>query len=687
MGILIMLKELLNLKVVRFYSLESKAKEEKMKKSIYIRILLCLIVFMGGMSCSKGQEWPYFKPGSSSIEIEVPEPDVPQEAGEGIKDANYSSLTSENHPRLFVKDEQMEQIRTCVNTNSDVAALHQAIMNIANSEGLSTEEIVYKLDASNKRILSVSQNSLLRIFACAYAYRFTKESKYLEHAESDILTVCNFENWNARKHFLDAGEMAAAVGIGYDWLYNHLKESTKELAEKCLRDYAFIPAQNKVWNLNFYNANNNWNQVCNGGLITAAIATYEKNPSVSKDIIEKGVLANARAVKYIYYPDGNYPEGPGYWDYGTTFQVLLLSSLESAFKTDFGISGIEGFEKTGDYMNFSYGTGNHFFNFSDNMSTIYPSIALWYFADKFKNPSLIYNELKLLKSGKYKDFSSARLLPLLMSYALNIDFSQIFPPTEKIFTGNGENPIVMIHSKWGSEEDKYLGVKAGYAGASHGHMDAGSFMYEDDNVRWSMDYNREGYAKMENGMAAIGGSLWDMDQSSMRWDVYRYNNLHHSTLTINGAKHLVEGKASITKVINNGETLGAELNLTEVFKNEAESVTRTIQMEDGDYLVVIDEVKAKSDKAAKVHWTLVTEAVPTVTIGNIKLSYGSKVRYLRVSAKKSTVKLIKFVTDPKAYGTKISAYESENKSVYECGWEGSVAAGQTAIFTTIIGKE
>lgn len=44
-----------------------------------------------------------------------------------------------------------------------------------------------------------------------------------------------------------------------------------------------------------------------------------------------------------YGPDGGYPEGFGYWGYGTSFQVMLIAALESAFGTDNGLSQTPGF--------------------------------------------------------------------------------------------------------------------------------------------------------------------------------------------------------------------------------------------------------------------------------------------------------------------------------------------------------
>ncbi len=42
-------------------------------------------------------------------------------------------------------------------------------------------------------------------------------------------------------------------------------------------------------------------------------------------------------------PDGIYPEGYGYWGYGTSFNVLLISVLEKAYGKILGLSGKPGF--------------------------------------------------------------------------------------------------------------------------------------------------------------------------------------------------------------------------------------------------------------------------------------------------------------------------------------------------------
>lgn len=59
-------------------------------------------------------------------------------------------------------------------------------------------------------------------------------------------------------------------------------------------------------------------------------------------------------------------------------------------------------------------------------------------------------------------------------------------------------------------------------------MDAGSFVYEKNGVRWAMDLGMQNYFSLESK----GVDLWNQSQEGQRWDVFRLNNMAHNTLTI-----------------------------------------------------------------------------------------------------------------------------------------------------------
>ena len=594
---------------------------------------------------------------------------------------DYTRLTAEKHPRLLINDTDFASLMTQVKagTNPALTRLHEANIRQADNSGMAAVPLAYTLDAANKRILAVSSAALLRIFSCAYAYRATGDKKYLDHAENDIKTVCAFADWNAQRHFLDVGEMAAAVALGYDWLYADLSAETRAAAENALREYAFKPAQEKVWNVNFYTAKSNWNQVCNAGLTCAALAIYETCPETALAIIEASIESNRTAVEAIYAPDGNYTEGYGYWEYGTVFQTLMLTALETATGSDAKISEIKGFDRTAKWLLYMVGMNNKCFNFSDNGSGIFTAaIPNWYFADKLNNPSLLYNDLRMLEATNYN--LSHRLLPMLMAFAGKIDLSNVAAPTEKLWAGAGKTPVVLVHTNWKWDAtDKYLGIKGGSAGSSHAHMDAGSFVYDAYGVRWSMDMNRESYAPLEVALSALGGNLWTMSQGSMRWSVSRLNNLYHSTISINEARHQVAGSATLKQAINTPTELGGTFDLTTVLADQAASALRTVKLVNDKDLVVIDAITALSGKAAKVRWTMCTPAVPTVESNRIALTSGGKTMYLSATADNGTAIAYKtWSTEP------VHSYDSPNPGVYLVGFEASVAAGKAETFTATL---
>ena len=606
----------------------------------------------------------------------------------GVPD--YSKLTAGNHPRLFLDNQEFDEMKSLIESGASayLSDLHSIIMDLCRRDAMKASPLEYKLDASEKRLLHVSRDALTRIYFSSYAYRYTGDRIYLEYAEKAIRTVCRFKDWNAGKHFLDTGEMAAAVAIGYDWLYNSLGEDTRRMAEKAFVDYAVNPARKKKGGAKFYRMTNNWNQVCNAGIVCGCLAMYETFPERARELIGISVESNRKAMNEMYPPDGNYPEGPGYWGYGSTFEVLMLSALESCLGTDFGLSETKGFSDTGRYVLYSYGTTGKFYNYSDCGEYGAPSIALWYFADRFHSPDVLFNELRLMRNGCYMNLGQeSRLLPLMTAFAKNIPQGGVKAP-KGVYSGNGITPVVMLHTDWTfSESDVYLGVKGGGAGAQHSHMDAGSFVFDADGVRWAKELPNPSYTSMEGPMIKLGGSLWRMEQNSLRWKAFAYNNRQHNTLTVNDKDHISRGFSKITKVIEKKVKVGAVIDLTPALSGEVSKATRTVEVVKSRDLVVTDKVEALDGKPAAVRWTLVTNGVPEMTGDGIRLTIGNKVRFLRADAKGARIEYKVWSADPKDYDSPLKEYERPVPDSYIVGFTATVPAGGKARFRTILGIE
>ncbi len=582
---------------------------------------------------------------------------------EGPDRSRYSELTSENHPRVIYNGADFLKIRDLIldGSNPYVSKMHVAIMDAA-AGCLERPPLERRL--VGRRLLAVSREAMTRMVFCAYAFRTTGDIRYLNKAEDDIRTVCGFEDWNAERHFLDAGEMAAGVGLAYDWLYNDLGDGTKVMARKALNDFAFNPALGGESGAVFYGMKNNWNFVCNAGLVCAALATYEDNPEIARTIVEKAMETNGAAMEAGYSPDGNYLEGYGYWNYGTSFETLLLTALETATGDDGGLSSTEGFSKTGRYMTYMEGPSGQCFNYSDSGQSISGCLPLWYFAWKFRDLSCLF-------PLRGRETRVDRMAPLYVWCASRVGMDDIPSPETAIFHGEGGNPVVLVHDTWTMDErDSFLGVKAGKASCNHGHMDAGSFVFDADGVRWASDLGMENYTRLESYL----GNIWDMSDGSDRWKVFRYNNFNHNTLTVNGTLHKAAGEAMILDTINSGGRKGAAVDLSAPLEGEVASAVRTIFIEGRD-LVVEDRIVALDDKSAEIRWTLVTPAEPAIDGDTVILRQGDQTRRLTCASSGREVSWNIWSAQSQ------NPWDAPNKGFYECGYTCVVDPGDTAVIT------
>ena len=255
-----------------------------------------------------------------------------------------SSNLLSDHPRVLLQKGEEKKLKKTIMKDAIWKEFHQALLDEAkNIVDLPVNERVM----TGMRLLSVSRENLRRIFTLSYAYRMTGNSLFFKRAETEMLKAASFSDWNP-SHFLDVGEMTMALAIGYDWLYPQLSKESKAIIKDAIVEKGFKPSLDSTYNW-FLRAVHNWNQVCNAGLTFGALAIWEEEPDLSQLVINRAIETIKLPMEH-YAPDGAYPEGVGYWDYGTTFNALFISALEKAFGSDFGLSQSPGFMKTGEFV-------------------------------------------------------------------------------------------------------------------------------------------------------------------------------------------------------------------------------------------------------------------------------------------------------------------------------------------------
>lgn len=510
----------------------------------------------------------------------------------------------EDHPRLLLKAGEEVRIKEMIAGDEAMARIHRGI--IRECDKMLALPVLERV-MEGKRLLHTSREALKRIFWLAYSYRMTGNEAYADRAVDEMMAVCAFTDWNP-SHFLDVGEMVMAVAIGYDWLYDRMTQLQRQTAKDAIVEKGFIPADDEIY-AGFYNLANNWNQVCCGGLLYGALATYEEHPETARGLTDLYVKSVPFALS-CYAPDGGYPEGFNYWGYGTSFQVMMIAALESAMGTDFGLSRSPGFLDTAAFVQFMTAPTGECFNFSDAVPYAPCNPMMFWFASKTGDVQRVWLERRNIENlpDDFMDdvshrFTEHRLLPSLMIFASAMDMSRLTPPEEHFRVYEGRTPLFIYRSGWEKREDAYLGIKGGSPTTSHAHMDAGSFVYEYNGVRWSADLGMQDYHSLESR----GVDLWNQGEGGQRWDVFRLGNESHSTLTINGKHHKARSFVPIVEIWRERDRKGARLDMTSAFSEDVDSLTREIWLDRKDRLHVRDIIRTGKEQA-DVMWVMTTTA-------------------------------------------------------------------------------
>jgi hypothetical protein len=509
------------------------------------------------------------------------------------------------HPRLLLLKGEEERIKKTISSDKTWRKLHEAIL--TECDGMLEAAPVERIQIG-RRLLDKSREALRRIFYLAYAWRMTHEPKYLHRAEKELLSVSAFSDWNP-SHFLDVAEMTMAVSIGYDWLYTDLSEQSRSVIREAILKKGIEPSMDPK-NNGWLRSSNNWNQVCNAGISYGAIALYGDQPDQSNALLNRAVESVVLPMG-DYKPDGAYPEGYSYWGYGTSFNVMLISALDKLFGSDFGLAQKPGFLKTAGYLENMTGPSGNAFNYSDSGLSGELQPAMFWFAQKLNDPSLLWVERSRLKNSDGKKHVRDRLLPAALLWSNGVELARMKAPKRTMWVGEGKTPVALMRSSWTDPAAIYVGVKGGSPSSSHAHMDVGSFIMEADGVRWAMDFGMQEYESLESKKV----DLWNMRQDSQRWQIFRYNNFTHNTLTVNDQLQRVDGKAPLMSHSANPDFMNATFDLTDVYKESVTKASRGVALINKAYVVVRDEIETRPTEAT-VRWTMLSPASVTLIGSN-----------------------------------------------------------------------
>lgn len=544
-------------------------------------------------------------------------------------------------PRLVLNREIEKNLRAKLKTDSVVKNIYQTIK--YNAEDVLKKDLI-TLDIpenpnSQKNQLGISRDFLFRVNMLAMVYRIEKDQRMLNRLNDEVVAACNFPSWNPR-HFLDVGEMSLAIALAVDWTAGDLPKSTIALAKKSLIEKGIQPS----WPENgstpsWVNNTNNWNQVCNAGMIAASIAVAELEPELAAKTIQRSIEGMNFALRE-YAPDGAYPEGPIYWGYGTQFSVVTAAMFESAFGTDFGLADFPGFKESAVFAMLTISPSNKLYSYADcnEKAEGYGSFTLSWFAAKTGNKTFLNEKYFLSPPEEISGFSRLAGAGLVWASQFSEKESTPIPLAWK---GDGANPIVIFTGGENNPNGFYFGGKGGRGTVNHGNMDGGSFIFELNGIRWSIDPGNQGYGPLERA----GFNLWASCQDCDRWKLLTKNNFGHSTISVNNQLHVVDGMAEIID-FKDGAQPEATIDLTPTFAGQLKSAHRSFVKEGPASLLIEDKIEI-SEETKWITWQMLTQAdVEVVKGGAVLRQDGQILKLENLSHPEITISVISLDPPP-----------------------------------------
>ncbi len=505
-------------------------------------------------------------------EINIPSPD------------EWTALVKRAHPRLLVTADGFDGLRRLIGANPTAAKFYSSIKQQAErilNETPSRYEIPDGL-----RLLGVSRRVLNRIYVLSFVYHIDGDKRCIERAWREIEAAANFPDWNPR-HFLDTAEMTHAFAIAYDWLYDQWNDAQRRVIVDAIvskgLERALEVYRSRGW---WSRARHNWNQVCNGGIGMGALAIFEEHPKLCGEILTNA-LNSLLLPMGEFAPDGAWAEGPGYWNYATSYNCVLLAALETAVGTDLGLAKMEGFSETGLFPIYITGPLGRTFNFADGGDGTLRAPHMFWLARKFNRPVYAWYA---------RSTAAPHPLDIIWFDERGNDPEAEGLPLDKHFR---KVEVVTMRTAWNDREATFVAFKAGDNRANHSNLDIGTFVIDALGYRWALDLGADNY-----NLPGYFGAL--------RWSYYRMRAEGHNTIVINPSKEPDQDPRAFAKVIrfsSRKDFAFAVADLTPAYSAHAASVLRGVMLmrgANGNAILIQDEIELK--QPGEVYWFMHTPA-------------------------------------------------------------------------------
>lgn len=464
------------------------------------------------------------KPGDSVFSV-IPGSVLVQAGLDRAQPAQASLLDTlaQDHPRIHLTAERFAWLKAMYLSPTASKPKTWATSAISSANAiLSQAPVTYAQDVRGT-ILDQARTVKERMYYLGLAWWLTGNNAYADRAWTELNQVADnvaFPDWHPA-HFLDTGELSHACAIGYDWFYNYWTQPQRDTIRTAIITKG-LNAGITVYTQNGGSWANNWNQVCNGGLAMGALAIGSEDEATTESVINSAINSLRPVMAHFTTDNGCWYEGPGYWTYETEYGTRMMSALETALGSDFGLSATRLHSETAFYPLAMVGPGGLAFNHSDAGSGRVTEDAMQWHARRFNQPLFSWYENTygsgVLDALWWQDQpvtpAAAGLQP---DFCFHGENSTSFKPVD----------ATTLRTNWTDTRGTFVGSKGGWMGADHGNLDAGDFVLDALGKRWFVELGGDDYALSGYFNQTPNAGADD------RWDYYRNRGEGQNTIIVN----------------------------------------------------------------------------------------------------------------------------------------------------------
>lgn len=550
-------------------------------------------------------------------------------AADSILQLYRAGSSNSKHPTVFFNYDDIHRIKQGISAGEPYYLMAYRQLAREAEDVLNTPLLEYYLDNAKLRVPSIHRFAV-QVPSLVMMYHLSGETKYAQRAWDQIELMGRYPDWGANRHFLDAGIGAFNLALIYDGLYDYLdtekRKRLSQIAEQQVITEGFSQMQYRKW---WHTIANNWNGICNGGLIMLSLAIFENNPARYSAIISK---ASEQIPVYLktFEPDGQSEEGVMYWGYGLNYTLLCFEALQRKLGTTFGLAQTPAIKKTGWFPIQMSGPVVGLSIGDDPLKEDKAGTYLW-FSKFYRDTALAVIQYR--QSMANKKLAWHDIIHYDQGMAGTSD-AGIFAPLKQYIRGI---EYMSLRSGWDSKA-MFIGMHGGSNNASHGHLDAGSFDLQAFGKTWAFgslgrdDYTYPGYFTKESFPGYLESN--QPQDTACRWHFFRMRAESKNVIVVNPDTRPDQdpmGKAEVDMASASDRQLRFTLNLQPCYHRDLSAYTRTISLNNKKKIIrITDMIDAKLP--AEVWWSMFTRARIDIQTGgqSVILSEGEESIVIRL---------------------------------------------------------